>query len=125
MAKAVHDDVLDAALDKVATCTRMDVCTSQPTTLTEATSTFSLANYTLTAGDGNGDYVVSNGDTNGRKVRVLAQTGATAGASGTAGHIALTDGTSVLYVTTCGSQAITSGNTVNASLFDIEIADPT
>jgi hypothetical protein len=45
--------------------------------------------------------------------------------SGTATHVALCDATRLLYVTTCTSQALTSGNTVNIPAWDIEIADPT
>lgn len=125
MAKSVHNDVLDAALDKIATCTRLDICSAEPTNLTEATTTYTLGNVTLTAGDGNGDYTVAEGDTNGRKVTVLAQTIASASGTGTANHVALTDGTSLLYVTTMTAQSITSGNQVDVAAWDIEIADPT
>lgn len=124
MAKTVNNDVLDAALDKIATCTRLDVCSAEPTTLTEATSTYTLADVTLTAGDGNGDYVVADGDTSGRKVTVSQQSAVPVDTSGTATHVALSDGTSLLYVTTTTSQALTSGNTVTVPAFDIEIADP-
>lgn len=124
MAKSVHDDVLDASHDKTATCTRVDVCSAEPTSLAEATSTFTLANFTLTAGDGNGDFTIADGDTSGRKLTVAAQSGATASASGDATHYALSDGTSVLRVTTCTTQTITSGNTVNTNAVKFEIADP-
>lgn len=124
MAKSVHNDVLDAALDEIATCTRLDVCSTQPTNLTEATSTYSLADVTLTAGDGNGDYTIADGDASGRKLTVAEQADITVDADGTAQHIALSDGASLLYVTTCTSQALTTGNTVTVPAFDIEIADP-
>ncbi len=124
MAKSVHNDVLDAALDEIATCTRMDVCSAEPTTLAEATSTFTLANFTLTAGTAGADYAIADGDVSGRKLTVAAQAGATASATGNGTHIALSDGTSLLYVTTCTSQSITTGNTVNTNAYDIEVADP-
>lgn len=124
MAKSVHNDVLDAALDEIATCTRLDVCSTQPTNLTEATSTYSLADVTLTAGDGNGDYTIADGDASGRKLTVAEQADITVDDDGTAQHIALSDGASLLYVTTCTSQALTTGNTVTVPAFDIEIADP-
>jgi len=46
--------------------------------------------------------------------------------SGTATHIALDDGTTLRYVTTCTSLALTSGagNTVNFPAWDVEVADP-
>lgn len=36
MAKSIHDDVLDAALDKIATADEISVCSAQPTTYYEA-----------------------------------------------------------------------------------------
>ena len=72
-----------------------------------------------------GDYTNADGDTDGRKVTVAAQNGLTADATGTVNHVALCDATTLLYVTTCVAQAVTSGNTVNIGAWDIEIADPT
>ena len=124
MAKAVADAVLDAALDKIATGTIMTVCNAQPTNRTEAVTTFALADVVLTAGDGNGDFTVGNGDSSGRKVAMAQQATITVDTSGTATHVAICDGTDLLYVTTCTSQAVTSGNTVTIPTWDVEIADP-
>lgn len=124
MAKYANDDVMDAALDEVATATTLTVCSTQPTTRTEAITTYKLADVTVTAGDGNGDFTIANGDTSGRKLTVAAQADIPVDTSGTAEHIALCDGSRLLYVTTCTSQAITSGNTVTIPAWDIEIADP-
>lgn len=124
MGKAVHDDVLDAALDKIATCTRLVVCSAEPANFA-GIAAVALADVTLTAGDGNGDYVVGNGDTNGRKVRVQQQASVPIDSSGTATHIALDDGTTLLAVTTCTSQGLTAGGTVTVPAFDAEFADPT
>jgi hypothetical protein len=52
-----HDLVFDGALDVIATCVRVDACTTEPTTYTEATSTYTVGNYTLTAGAGAADYL--------------------------------------------------------------------
>jgi hypothetical protein len=79
----------------------------------------------MTAGAGNGDYTIADGDTNGRKLTVLQQTAMSITASGTANHIVLDDGTTLLYVTTATAQALTSGGTVTVPAWDIEIADPT
>jgi hypothetical protein len=73
MAKTVHDDVLDAALDKIATANVMTLCSAQPTTRTEAITTYMLADVTMTVGDGNGDYTIANGDASGRKLTMTAQ----------------------------------------------------
>lgn len=124
MGKTVNDDVLDAALDVVALSTTLTVCNAEPTTRAEAITTYKLADVTLTAGDGNGDYVISNGDTSGRKLAVGAQADVPVDTTGTATHVALCDGTRLLYVTTCTSQGLTSGNTVTVPTWDIEIADP-
>jgi hypothetical protein len=71
------------------------------------------------------DYTVANGDTSGRKITTAAKSGVSVTASGTATHVSLDDGTTLLYVTTCTSQSLTSGNTVNIPAWKVEIADPT
>ena len=124
MAKTVHNDVLDAALDKIATCTEYNVCSAQPTTRVEAITTYSLANAVLVAGDGGGDYVIADGDADGRKVTISEQLAIVIDASGTALFIALSDGVNLLYVTTCTSQELTAAGTVDFPAWDAELADP-
>lgn len=123
MAKACNDDVLDGMLDIIALSTLMTVCNAQPTTLAEAVTTFALADVAMVAGDGN-DYTIADGDTSGRKVTVAAKAGVPVDTSGTATHVSLTDATRLLYVTTCTSQVLTSGNTVDFPAWDVEVADP-
>lgn len=126
MGKLIPDAKLDEMLATIADqCTRVTICSTQPTTYTEGNSTYALADVTVTAGAGNGDFTIGNGDTNGRKLTLLQQTGVTIDASGTAAHIALLDvaGTELLAVTTCTSQSVTSGNTATINAFDIEISD--
>lgn len=124
MAKFLSDPVFDAACAKIATCTRMVVCSGQPANFA-GIAAVALADVVLTAGDGNGDYVISNGDVSGRKVRVGAQTGVTIDSSGTATHVSLDDGTTLQLVTTCTSQALTAAGTVDVPVFDCEFTDPT
>lgn len=124
MAKFTDDSVLDAALAKVATATRMVVTSAQPANFA-GIAAVALADVVMTAGAGNGDYTLANGDVSGRKLTVLAQSGVNVDASGTATHVCLDDGTTLLQVTTCTSQALTSGNTVNIPAYDIEFADVT
>ena len=121
MAKSVSNDVLDAALNEIATGTIMTACSAEPTTRAEAVTTYALADVTMTGGD----YTNADGDVSGRKVTVAAKSSVTVDSSGTATHVAICDGLVLLYVTTCTSQALTSGNTVNFPAWDIEIADPT
>ena len=124
MAKSVHNDVLDASHDETATANLQTACSAEPTTRTEAVTTFALADVAMTAGAGN-DYTIADGDTSGRKVTTAAKNGVLVDTTGTATHIALVDGTRLLRVTTCTSQALTAGNTVNFPAWKAEIADPT
>lgn len=112
---------MDGAFDILDQADVMTVCNAQPTNRTEAVSTFKLADVAMTP---NTDYTKANGDTSGRKVTVAAKSGVTVDTSGTATHIALCTGSELVYVTTCTSQALTSGNSVNIPAWDIEIADP-
>jgi hypothetical protein len=125
MAKSVHDDVLDGALNIVKNnATRMTACSAQPTSYTEGNATYALADVTMASGD----FTAANGDTSGRKLTVAAKSAVTIDTSGTANHIALLDVTNskLLYVTTSSNLALTSGggNTVSFPAWDIEIADP-
>lgn len=120
MAKSVNDSILDAALNAIAGGNLMIACSQEPTSRTEAVTTYALADVALAGGD----FTNANGDTSGRKVTVSAKSGVTVDATGTATHIAIVDGTNLLYVTTCTSQALTGGNTVDFPAWDIEIADP-
>ncbi len=121
MAKYTSDSVLDAALDKVASATILTVCSNQPTNRTEAITTYKLADVTVDSSD----FTKANGDVSGRKVIVAAQNAVPVDASGNAQHIALCDGTELLHVTTCTSQTLTAGNTVNVPAFDVEFLDVT
>ncbi len=124
MAKAIPDAILDKTLDEIATATRMVLCSAQPTTYTEANATYALADVTMAGGD----FTKANGDTSGRKVTVGAKSSVLIDATGTGNHIALvrTADSTLIYVTTCTSQAVTANgsNTVNFPAWDVEIADP-
>lgn len=125
MGKSIHNDVLDAALSYISSnCTRQIACSAEPTTYTEANSTYALADVTLSGGD----FATADGDTSGRKLTTGAKTGALIDVSGTATHIAQVDvsNTKLLGVTTCTSLALTANgsNTVNFPAWKREIADP-
>jgi hypothetical protein len=113
--------VLDSALGIIDGSNLMIACSSQPTTRTEAVTTYALADVAMAGGD----YTIANGTTSGRKVTMGAKSAVTVDTSGTATHVALCDGTDLLYVTTCTSQALTATNTMNFPAWVIEIADPT
>jgi hypothetical protein len=122
MAKVLDNAVLDAALAKVATSVKLYFCSSQPANHA-GISAVKLAEADLTAGDGNGDYVIAD-DTSGRKLTVGAQTGMTPSGNGTVTYAVLDDGTTLLAATTVTSQAVTTSQTWNSPAFKIAIADP-
>lgn len=118
MAKYANPLVMDAALDKIATATNLVVCTSQPTDRATALAS-ALANQSLS-----GAFTKANGDVSGRKVTIAQQSNIPVATSGTATHVALIDGSILLLVTTCTSQALTAGNTVTVPAWKDEIASP-
>jgi hypothetical protein len=125
MPKFAPDAMMDAALDYVDLADVMHVCSTLDSSPTYAEITAaSLADVAVTP---NTDFTKADGDTSGRKLTVAAKSGVTVDNSGTANHIALVtvSGSVVRYVTTCTSQVLTAGNSVNVPSWDIEIADPT
>jgi hypothetical protein len=127
MPKFAPDSTIDAMLDQIALADEMYVCSAQPTSYADISNSDLVGPISLTPGDGNGDFTIGNGDTSGRKVAVAAQNGASVIASGTASHIVLATGGAtdlIRYITTCASQALTSGNTANVGGWDAEVLDP-
>lgn len=122
MAKAAPDSMIDASLDYVAACLSMTVCATEPTTWAQATSDYCLATAVMSAAD----FTKAN-DTSGRKVTMSSKAATSITATGNAQHIALTlaAGSTLRYVTTCTSQSLTSGGTVDIPAWKINIADPT
>lgn len=122
MPKSVHNDVLDGAFNVLDDANLMIACNAQPTTRAEAVTTYALADIAMTPTT---DFVKAAGDVSGRKCTVAAKSGVLVDTTGTANHVALVDGTRLLYVTTCTAQALTAGNTVNFPAWKVEIAAPT
>ena len=120
MAKAADDTVLDGLLNIIDNATRMVVCSGQPANFA-GIAAVALADVVMAGGD----FTDANGDTNGRKVTVAAKSGVTIDTTGTATHVTLDDGATLLFVTTCNSQALTAAGTVNIPAWDAEVADPT
>ena len=127
MAKWQNDLMLDAALNYTKNnAVRELVIASYTLGDSYATVTATanvLASKTITSSDFTGP---ANGDTSGRKLTVNAANTNTIIYTGTATHIALTNGVdTVYYVTSTTSQALVDNdsNTVNIPAWDIEIAD--
>jgi len=121
MAKFVPDATLDSMLGIISAANKVIICSTQPTTYTEANSTYSLGSATSPS------FSAADGDTSGRKITMAQKTGVSITSSGTAAHIALvnTGTTTLLAVTTCTSQAVTSGNTATINAFKYELGDVT
>lgn len=116
----INDEVFDQGLDYADTNgTRIDICSSEPTTYAQATSTNTLGNATVNTG------ATQDGATDGRRVIVPAITSGSVTGTGTASHWALTDGASVLIATGAlsSSQSVTSGNTFTLDAISITIRD--
>ena len=120
----VGNRVFDAGLNALDTeANRVDICSQEPTSYAEATSTYTLGNTTSISISSPTD-----GDTSGRKVTLSAISGASVTGSGSATHFAITDtSNSRLLITgalSSGGQTVTSGNTFALNALDIEIPDP-
>lgn len=117
----INDEVFDQGLDYADTNgTRIDICSQEPTTYAEATSTYTLGNKTsLNTG------ATEAGATDGRRVIVPAITDGSVTGTDTATHWALTNGSDTLIATGAlsSSQGVTSGNTFTLDAISITIRD--
>lgn len=117
----VNDEVLDQGLDWLDTNgTRLDICSQEPTTYAEATSTYTLGNKT-----GINPAAPSDRSPNGREVVIAAIADGSVTGTDTATHWALSNGSDTLVATGAlsASQAVTSGNTFTLTEFAIGIPD--
>lgn len=119
----LNDRVLDNGLSILQSeGDRVDICSSEPTTYSAATSSASLGNTTSITIS-----APANASPNGRKVTLSAITGASVTGTGTATHYAITDVSESRLLATgalSASQAVTSGNTFSLTASDIRIPDP-
>ena len=120
MAKWQIDAMLDAALDYISTnATQLFVCSGQPADYA------GIAAVALTGGATPSFQANTDGDGSGRKLIVDEEADITVTATDDATHVVLASADTLLYVTTCTLQGLTSGNTVTVPTWDIEIADAT
>jgi hypothetical protein len=118
----INNSILDD-LSSIASATtrRVDICyTQEPTTYTEATSTYTCGNktgLTMTA--------ITDGAVDGRRVQTPAITDGSVTATQTAGWWGLTDATSILHAAGAlsATQAVTSGNTFTLDAISITHRD--
>lgn len=118
MAKNILDAVLDLMLTQ-AEGTIFTVCSAQPTNIGEV-ATFELATAALA-----GAYAKANGDISGRKNTTPAQTAVPITNTGLATHVVEHTVGQIGKITTCPSQVLTSGGTVDAAAYDHELQQVT
>jgi hypothetical protein len=119
----VNDSVLDLGLQYIEdNGDRLDICSAEPATYTQATSTYTLGNKTGITYTGPED-----ASPNGRKTTVDAITGGSVTGTGTASHWAVskTSATTALLAaqSLASSQAVTSGNTFSLGAIIIRFPD--
>lgn len=101
---------------------RIDVCSQEPTTYAEATSTYTLGNSTSLSGAAPSDR--SGG---GREVVFAAITDGSITGTGTATHYAIVDVSNTRLLVTgslSASQSVTNGNSFTGASFAVGIPDP-
>lgn len=118
----LNDYVLDAALSILdLEVNRLHICSTEPTTYTEATVTYNLGFKTTPTVSAPADRTP-----NGRKVTISSFTDGTVNVNGTAAYWALADTSNTRLLATgslSATQVVTSGNTFSLSAFDIGIPD--
>lgn len=124
MAKTVHDDVLDGALDVIKQNVKsMSACAGQPANAAAAAAGLAIVSVS------SDDFSIADDSTvGGRKVTVAQKATVAVVSTGVADHVALysTAADKIYYITTCSSQALTStANTVTFPAWTITIGDPT
>lgn len=121
MAATLSDTVLDGALNIIKNNgDLLHICSSAP------------ANYAGIAAVQLGTkaspgYTGPADHTSGRKITISAISDGTVSATGTASHVAISNGSDALYVVQAldSTQSVTDGNTFTLTEFIISIPDPT
>lgn len=119
----LHDDIFDTGLSQLTTVVEnLYICSAEPTTFTEASSTYKLGTKASPSISGPADRTGG-----GREVTCAAISDGTVDSTGNASWFALTDDSlSKLLVTQqlASAQDVTSGNPFTLTEFDIGIPDP-
>lgn len=125
MADIIGDRVFDEGLDILTTdVENLYICSSQPTTFTEASSTYKLATKASPTITGPTD----GGAGGGRMVTVSAITDGVVNSNGTAAWFALTDDSNselLISGNLASSLAIATGSPFTLTAFNIQFPDPT
>lgn len=117
MAKSINNSAKDGLLNYIKdNVTQLCVCNAEPTTRTEAITTYNIESVTITSTD------VTLSTSGANRKATIAEQDLTLTGSDTCTHIALVSLTELLSVTTTTSTLIANDFTVAA--FDIEVVDP-
>ena len=121
MTAHVNDSVIDDGLSSLKSAARyLYICSQEPTTYTEASSTYALGSKD--AGAGNIFPGAIAAGTNGRKVTTLDITDGTVSSTGTATHWAVTDASNLLAVgALSASKGVTSPGSFTLPPLDITV----
>lgn len=123
MNKSAPDAVLDEMLIKVATATRMSICSDHPVNFA-GIAAVSLADVVMTPGDGN-DYTIADGDVSGRKVTMVQKSGVVIDNTGNGNHIVLDNGVDLIWVTTMAPESLVAAESTIIPAWKVESRDPT
>jgi len=119
----INDRVLDNGLTILdLEANRVDICSQEPASYAEATSTYTLGNQTSISIGAPADRSAG-----GREVTMAASSGGAVTATGTATHYAIADTTNSRLLVTgslTASQAVTTGNTFSLEALSVGIPDP-
>jgi len=130
MAKSVHNSVLDAMLNFIVdNSDQLSVCSSQPTTYSQAITSYMLA---ISSTQDISSTAPADGVVSGRRITIPQNFSESAPLTitngGTAQHVALVGSiastNTLLYVTTCTAQALIASGSVTVPAWDIEVRDP-
>jgi len=131
MARFLNDNVLDDGLDTLksevdSVTGEIVICEGTPTTYEHANSDKGTGDGKVLARKVNPTLTIADGGVDGRKCTVSEELAIDIDFSGTADHIALTDGVDTLWLVTPGDgQALVAGGTVDIPAFVITVRDPT
>ena len=131
MARFVQDNVLDDGLYTLKTevdaaAGEIVICEGTPSTYEHANSDKGTGAGMVLARKVNPTLTIAPGAVDGRKCTVSEELAINIDFSGTADHIALTDGVDTLWLVTPGDgQALVAGGTVDIAAFVITVRDPT
>ncbi len=120
MAKRVDDSVLDGTLDIINTSTVVFITDAEPADRAAAVTASLIGTHTMT-----GSMIKAAGTPSGREIATVTQSDVDITTSGTANHVCLANDTTLLLVTTCTSQGLSSGGTVTIPSFVYTSTDPT